>query len=99
MPETNTLTFVIQENEWRSYRGARKTFVHEREISGSAEPQTVLLTCEDFRLNGGEGEALGSWEAVDQFGICAHFGERGQKAVPVRMWQGAEPQLQRLRWV
>lgn len=99
MPETNMLTFVIQENEWRSYRGPRKTFVHEREISGSAELQTVLLTCEDFRLNGGEGEALGSWEAVDQFGICAHFGERGQKAVPVRMWQGAEPQLQRLRWV
>ncbi|MFM7057077.1 MAG: alpha/beta hydrolase family protein, partial [Planctomycetota bacterium] len=99
MPETNTLTFVIQENEWRSYRGPRKTFVHDREIRGSAGLQTVSLTCADFRRTVDEEEPLGSWDAVDQFGICAHFGERGPRATAVRMWQGEEPTLRELRWV
>jgi hypothetical protein len=98
VPETNALTFVIQENEWRSYRGPRKTFVCEREITGSSEPQSVSLGCEDFLLNGNVTESLQTWSAVDQFGICAHFGERGRSSVPVRMWRGGELELLALRW-
>jgi len=98
LPETNTLTFVVQENEWRSYRGPRKTFVCEREIRGSSEPQSVSLGCEDFLFSGNAAESLQSWSAADQFGICAHFGERGGSSVPVRMWRGGELELLALRW-
>lgn len=98
VPETNTLTFVVHENEWRSYRGPRKTFVCDREIRGSSASQTVSLGCEDFQLNGNPGESLQSWLDVDQFGVCSHFGERGQTAAPVRIWQGGDLQLLRAEW-
>lgn len=48
MPKTNRLSFVVIENEWRSYRGQRKTFVCEREITGSDGEQTILLESKDF---------------------------------------------------
>lgn len=46
-------TVVLQQNEWRSYRGPKKTFVCQREISGSDAPQTLKLGLSDFTSSGG----------------------------------------------
>lgn len=95
MPKTNTLSFVVIENEWRSYRGQRKTFVCDREITGSDGEQTILLEAKDFVSESG---ALKSWDGVDQFAICHHFAERGTTATRKPSWTGPAPTLVRLEW-
>lgn len=95
MPKTNTLSFVVIENEWRSYRGPRKTFVCEREIAGSNTEQSVLLEAKDFVSDRG---SLTSWSDVDQFGICRHFVERGSTATRKSSWTGTAPTFVKLEW-
>lgn len=95
VPKTNTLSFVVIENEWRSYRGQRKTYVCEREISGADSEQTVVLGIEEFSSKGG---TLKSWNGVDQFGICAHFAERGEEPARKPSWIGPTPIFVRLEW-
>ena len=86
MPSTNRLTFVMNENEWRSYRGPRKTFVCERAIPGSDAVQTVILEARDFSADGGP---LKSWAQIDQLGICPYNPERRDPANPPPPWNGA----------
>lgn len=98
LPKTNRLTFVVVENEWRSYRGPKRTYVCLREIAGSEEPQTVRLQASDFR--DATGNALRHWREVDQFGICAHYEER-ERGTALRSdvaWSGGPPQFRRLQW-
>lgn len=95
MPQTNTLSFVVIENEWRSDRGPRKTYICEKEIAGSDSDQTVSLRANDF-VSGID--TLKSWGNVDQFGICRHFAERGTTATRRPSWSGAAPTLVRLEW-
>ena len=95
MPKTNTLSFVVIENEWRSYRGPRKTFVCEREIAGSDAEQSVILEAQDFVS---DNVALKSWDGADQFGICRHFSERGSTATRRPSWTGPAPTFVRLEW-
>ncbi|MFM9962627.1 MAG: alpha/beta hydrolase family protein [Planctomycetaceae bacterium] len=95
MPKTNRLSFVVIENEWRNYRGPRKTFVCEREISGSDGEQTILLEAQDFVSESGP---LKSWDGVDQFAICHHFAERGTTATRQPSWTGPAPTLVRPEW-
>ena len=95
MPTTNTLSFVVIENEWRSHRGPRKTFVCEREIVGSDAEQSVLLEAKDFVS---DNVALKSWDGVDQFGICRHFTERGSATARKSTWIGPAPTFVRLEW-
>jgi hypothetical protein len=95
MPQTNTLSFVVIENEWRSDRGPRRTYVCEKEVSGSDSDQTVSLSANDF-VSGSD--RLKSWSNVDQFGICRHFTERGTTATRRPSWSGAAPTLVRLEW-
>lgn len=95
LPKTNTLSFVVIENEWRSYRGPRKTFVCERKIAGSDTEQSVILEAKDFVSDSGP---LKSWSDVDQFGICRHFAERGSTAAQKPSWTGAAPTFMRLEW-
>ena len=95
MPQMNMLSFVIYENEWRSYRGPRKTYVCEREISGSDAEQSIVLNLADFVSDDGE---LKSWDGVDQFGICAHFVERGGARTRRAVWNGPTPTFLRLEW-
>jgi len=95
----NPLAFVIQENEWRNYRGPRRTFVCERDLPGADAEQTVTLTLADFTSADG---ALKSWADVDQFGICAYNPERPQRGPrPARQpaWNGPGLNLVRLEWV
>ncbi len=102
LPQTNRVSFVVQENEWRSYRGQRKTFVCEREIAGSEDDQSVTLSADEFRSVSGNDERLKSWSEVDQFGVCAHFAERvrgtAAPAATAPQWKGPALTLRRLEW-
>ena len=95
MPKTNHLTFVIQENEWRNYRGPRATFTCEREIQGSDTTQTITLEAKDFTSANGP---LKSWSHLDQLGICAHNPERGNSGTPPPRWSGPAAEFVRLEW-
>lgn len=95
LPRTNRLSFVVVENEWRSYRGPRKTYVCEREIPGSDTAQTIVLQAKDF-VSGSN--PLQSWHNVDQFGICAHFTERAGSASRPPSWTGPAPVFMKLEW-
>jgi hypothetical protein len=96
MPKTNHLSFVMQENEWRSYRGPKKSFVCQREINGADAEQSVTLELNDFVSSDGP---LKSWREADQFGICAHFAERSEAAKAPPLWNGPVPTFVRLEWI
>ena len=95
MPQTNRLSFVLQQNEWRSYRGPRRTFVCHREIPGAEGEQAVVLSVQDFSSPDG---SPASWSALDQLGICAHFAAPGASASDVPLWKGSAPQFLRVAW-
>ena len=96
MPQTNHLTFVVIENEWRSYRGPKKTFVCGREIPGAEAQQSVVLDAKDFVS---ADNRLRSWDQIDQSGICAHFAERVAAARQAPAWKGPGPTFTRLAWI
>ncbi|MCX6907968.1 MAG: dienelactone hydrolase family protein [Verrucomicrobia bacterium] len=96
LDETNRIAFVVVENEWRNYRGPKKTFVCEKEIPGAPADQTVLLDAADFKSTVA-GAPLKSWSQLDLLGICAHYEEKGQPSKPVR-WRGPTPEFKRLKW-
>ena len=95
MPRTNSLSLVVVENEWRQFRGVRKTYVCERQITGSETAQTITLEAKDFVMDGG---ALKSWDGVDQFAICRHFADRGMAPSRKPSWVGDAPTFVRLAW-
>lgn len=95
MPQTNRFHIVLQQNEWRSYRGQRRTFVHSREIPGSDTPQTLTLALSDFTSP--EGPPT-SWSELDQLGLCAHFVAKGSTASDAPLWKGPAPEFLRLAW-
>ena len=96
MPETNHVALVLQQNEWRSYRGPRRTFVCEREITGAGTTQSIIFEPKDFTSPDGP---LTSWDHIDQLGICAHYNPRGASTEQVPLWKGPAMTLVRLEWV
>jgi hypothetical protein len=96
MPKTNRLSFVVHQNEWRDYRGPRRTFVCQREIQGSEEAQSVILQVVDFASSDGP---LTSWSEIDQFGICAHFENRDKPSEQPPVWQGPPLEFVRIEWL
>ena len=95
MPQTNRLHIVLQQNEWRSYRGQRRTFVCTREIEGAEAEQTLTLALKDFTSADGPPS---NWAEIDQLGLCAHFATQGTSANQVPLWKGAAPEFLRLAW-
>jgi hypothetical protein len=95
MPETNRIAIVLLQNEWRSYRGPRKTFVCQREIKGDKAAQTLILEAKDFTS---ADEALTSWEQIDQLGICAYYQTQGEVKEEIPHWKGPAMNLSRLEW-
>ncbi len=95
IPQTNKLTVVLQQNEWRNYRGPKATFICEREIQGSDDSQSIMLEHNDFASMS---ETLKSWSQIDQLGLCAHFTERGTPATAPLLWNGPAPEFIRLEW-
>ena len=95
MSQANRLTFVVRENEWRSYRGPRQTYQCSREIAGKgAEVQHIALSISDFCT--ADGTPLKSWQQIDELGICAQL--PGRPAKEATLWQGAAAELVRLEW-
>lgn len=96
MPKANRMAIVLQQNEWRSYRGPKSTFICEREIPGTDAEQTIVFETKDFASPGG---TLNSWDQIDQLGICAHYAPRGAAPKEVPLWNGAAMTLVRVEWV
>ncbi len=97
MPKTNRMALVLEENEWRSYRGPRKTYVCTREITGADEAQTLALELKDFTTR--EGASPKSWAEMDQLGLCARYTQAGQADAPPEHWDGPPPELVRVEWI
>ena len=95
MPQTNRFSIVLQQNEWRSYRGPRRTFVCQREIQGSDTPQTLTLELKDFTSSDGPPK---TWAEIDQLGLCAHYVAKGAAASQAPLWKGLAPEFLRLKW-
>lgn len=95
MPQTNRFHLVLEQNEWRSYRGQRRTFVCSREIPGSDAPQTLTLDLKDFTSPEGP---LKNWSEIDQLGLCAHYAAKGSTASDAPLWKGPAPEFLRLAW-
>ena len=92
MPRNNRLSIVLQQNEWRSYRGPRRTFVCTREIPGADAAQTLTLALSDFNAESG---VPTSWAEMDQLGLCAHYAAKGFEAP---LWNGPPPEFLRVEW-
>ena len=92
LPQTNRLSIILQQNEWRSYRGPRHTFVCTREIQGSDVPQTLTLALTDFTSPEG---SPASWSEIDQLGLCA---SHGLPANEVPRWKGPAPEFLLVEW-
>lgn len=95
MPQTNRMHIVLQQNEWRSYRGQRRTFVCSREIEGADAEQKLTLGLTDFTSPDGPPK---TWAEIDQLGLCAHFAAPGTSASQAPLWKGAAPTFLRLEW-
>ncbi len=95
--ETNRLSIVVIENEWRSYRGTRAAYLCERQIQGDSEPQTLTLSPADFVS--ADGTPLSNWSQIDQLGLCARYEERerGQRPQGAN-WKGDLPTFHRVEW-
>lgn len=96
MPQSNRITFVAVENEWRSSRGPRRTFTCTREIPGGPEPQTILLTPADFVPVDEKLGGLTSWRQLDLLGICGHHADARPARPPE--WHGPPPKFVRVEW-
>ena len=94
--EPNRMTIVAIENEWRSYRGPRRTYTAEVTLRGATEAQTLAFAPGDFK-DATDGKPLKSWSQLDQLGFCAQA-EGTAKAATVRRWAGKEPEFLRLEW-
>ena len=97
LPESNHITCVVIENEWRSYRGKRQIFICDRLIAGQPQAQTITLNLSDFK--NAQGVSPANWQQIDQLGLCAYYEEheRGKHPQPTQ-WHGALPEFQRVEW-
>lgn len=88
LEKTNHLCVILEQNEWRSYRGPRRTYIASSEIPGGAEAQTLILAPADFTC---DGKTLENWSEIDQLGIG------GTPDAP-RKWEGTAPEILSLEW-
>lgn len=97
----NTLVVIVVENEWRGYRGRRKTYLAVKKIAGAERPQRIVLKTSDFTCVE-DGGALGSWAQLDQLGLRAYYEAKSKtdpKLVGSKQWRGPPPKLRKLEWV
>ena len=96
MAAENHFTVVLTENEWRSYRGPKKTYTCTRAIPGQNAPQKLILKLSDFQDS--QGQTPASWQQVDVLGICAQNPE--SKVTPSGLtWQGPLPTFHQIAWI
>jgi len=96
MPQTNPITVVLIENEWRHERGKRRTFTCTREVPGQSEPQTLRFEPADFTPTDESAGPLESWSQLDQLGLCGFF--PGERPARKPAWDGPLPEFLRVEW-
>lgn len=92
----NRMTIVAVENEWRSYRGPRRTYVLDVDLLGAAEAQTLTFAPGDFRSTS-DSSPLKSWSQLDLLGFSAQP-EKSAPPAPPRRWSGTSPEFLRVEW-
>ena len=96
LPQTNRITVVLIENEWRQERGPRRTFTCTREVQGQSQPQTLLFELTDFSPTDPSAGPLESWSELDQLGLCGFF--NGERPAREPGWNGPQPEFTRIEW-
>ena len=101
MAQRNSISVVLHQNEWRGYRGPRRTYVCTREVGGEQGDQTYTLGLEDFESADGP---LTSWGEIDQLGLCAYFPSPNKRSPSntteqIPLWRGEAPKYLRLNWI
>jgi hypothetical protein len=101
MAQRNSISVVLHQNEWRGYRGPRRTYVCTKEIGGEQGDQTYTLGLEDFESADGP---LTSWGEIDQLGLCAYFPSPNKTSPSntteqIPLWRGEAPKYLRLNWI
>lgn len=99
--DANTLVVTLVQNEWRRYRGRRRTFHAEASLEGSDDWRTVRLTRDDF-VPEDEGPPLDAWNEIDQLGLRAFVEvtrDGRTHLLGTRPWAGPQPEFRRLEWV
>lgn len=94
--EDNQMKLVLIENERRTYRGPRKTFVCTAQVKGGAGQHIVTFSPGDFK-NTLDGQPLGTWLQVDVLGLCSDFIEVAN-ARRMIAWRGPAPEFRQLEW-
>lgn len=96
LQKPNEISVVLQQNEWRNYRGQRRTFVCSRLLKGGAEVESLDLAASDFSDEQG---ALQDWKDLDQLGVCSQFQAKRVASAQGKAWQGTGFELLRVEWV
>jgi hypothetical protein len=96
LPQTNRITVVLIENEWRHERGPRRTFTCTREVLGQPEPQTLWFELADFTPTDESAGSLESWSELDQLCLCGFFPDERPARKP--SWDGPQPEFLRIEW-
>lgn len=94
--EPNRMTLIAVENEWRSYRGPRRTYAAEVTMAGANGPQTRTFAPGNFK-NVADGTPLKSWSQLDRLGFSAQPEKSTPDATP-RRWSGTPPEFLRVEW-
>ncbi len=102
VPQDNTLVIVAQENEWRRYRGRRRTYVAQKQLAGSGQVRCVGLGLDDFECPD-DGAKLARWDQLDQLALCPYYNVEGRGSessarIGGDRWKGEPPRLVRLQW-
>jgi len=95
LPQPNHIVVMLRENEWRSYRGPRKSYICHRDLQGDQSDQVILLNPSDFLS---DSIPLATWEQIDQIGF-AHYDDSTADRKDVPAWKGDAFLLKRLEWI
>ena len=92
--EPNTVTVALVENEWREYRGPRRSYAAVRRLAGGGQPETLVFEPGDFPSEDPAGAPLATWAGLDQLGIVAGHAAAKQ-AGP---WRGPALEILKVEW-
>jgi hypothetical protein len=92
--EPNAVTVALVENEWRNYRGPRRSYAAVRRLAGGGEPETLVFEPGDFPSEAPAGAPLAAWAGLDQLGIVAGHAA-AKEAGP---WRGPALELLQVEW-
>jgi acetyl esterase/lipase len=94
--EPNTVTVAVIENEWRQYRGPRRSYAAVRPLAGGGQPETLVFEPADFPNEDPAGKPLAAWAELDQLGIAA--GHQAAKQASAGPWRGPALEILRVEW-